>query len=286
MNKGLVKSTYTAWLLSDKQLLTAVAFICLYLYTISPIKECATFFNEPINLLEPIIAIIGNGYSIPIVTIAFLITIIDFPDISGNVGFVLIRTGRGKWYFNQLLFLIAAILTYIIALFIFSVIFTAGISFLINGWSNTVTNLELAVNQDLKNKHLLATIDLSILNNFRPYTALAYSVLLTVFQLILHGQLQIYLGIRFNRIVGILASVGILGIGLALWVASSNLKWIFPFAHLTIGWHYGKIFNETTLPLWVSFVYLIAANVILYILGQRNIKNKQFYLEANIDDQD
>lgn len=284
MNKGLIKSTYMAWLLSDKQLMTFVAFICIYLYTISPIKDCAAYFNEPINLLEPFITIIGNAYCIPIVSIAFLITIIDFPDIGNNATFVLIRTGRRKWYYNQMIFLIAAIFTYMIALFLFSIIFTSGISFMINGWSNTVNNLELEMYRDLKNKNLLATIDLSILNNFRPYTAIKYSIILTVLHLILHGQLQIYFSMKFNRIAGICSSIGILGIGLALWTASSNIKWIFPFANSTIGWHYDKYFNETLLPLWVSFAYLITLNIVLYIMGQVNVKKKQLYLEVNADD--
>lgn len=286
MNKGLVKSTYIAWLLNDKHILTAMVLICLNIYTIKPIIECASIFNEPINLLEPFITIIGNAYCIPIVVIAFLITIIDFPDMSGNIGFILIRTGRRRWYFNQLIFLIAAIATYIIILFVFSIIFTAGISFVANAWSNTVTNLESPIYEELKRKYFLATIDLSVLNNYRPYVAIRYSIILFVLQAFIHGQIQIFFSIRFNKIVGIIASIGTLGAGLALWAAESNVKWLFPFSHGTIGWHYGEIFKETFFPLWGSFVYLISANFILYIIGQINIKHKQFYLEGNVDDSD
>lgn len=284
MNKGLVRSTYISWLLNDKHILTFFMLICLNIYTIQPIIECAEIFNEPINLLEPFITIIGNAYCIPIVVIAFLITIIDYPDMSGNTGFILIRTGRIRWYLNQLLFLIAAIVTYIFILFVFSIIFTAGISFIANAWSNTVNNLERPEYQELKRKNFLATIDLSVLNNFRPYVAVRYSIILFILQVFIHGQIQIFFSVRFNKIAGVIASIGTLGAGLALWAAGSNFKWIFPFSHGTIGWHYGELFKETFFPLFGSFVYLIIINIILYIIGQINIKHKQFYLEVNVDD--
>lgn len=286
MNKGLIKSNYITWLLSDKQIMTAVSLMFLYMYTIMPLIEFAAIFNEPLGLFESYMTFLGNGYCMPIFIIALLITIIDFPDLNSNAGFVLMRTGRKKWYANQILFLFMAIITYMVILFVFSIIFTAGISFILNGWSNVTHNLQLSVNEDLKNKYPLATVDLSIINNFRPYAALVYSIILMVLQLLFHGQLQVFLTIRFNRIVGICSSIGVLGIGLALWASSSNLKWIFPLANSTIGWHYGKLYRETTFPLWISFAYFIVVNLVLYVLGQRNVKNKQFYLEANVDDQD
>jgi len=286
MNKGFVKSTYKAWLISDKQIFTAVSFICLYMYTISPIIECAALFGEPINLIEVYLTFIGNGFCIPLIIISFLISIIDFPDISANVGFVLIRLGRRKWYCSQLLFLLMSIAAYIALLFVFSVVFTFDISFIINGWSNTIYNLQLDAYADLKKKYPLANIDLSVLNNFRPYSALVYSLLLTALHLLFCGQLQMWLSIKLNRIVGICVSVGILGVGLVLWVTSSNLKWLFPFANSTVGWHYDKTFNITKFPLWTSFLYLLAVNMILYFLGLRSIKNKQLYLEVIADDRD
>lgn len=284
MNKGLIKSTYINWLLSNKQILTAVAFICLYMYTITPILELSEQFSEPINILEPFITIVGNMYCIPIVTIAFLITIIDFPDICNNVGFVLIRTGRRRWYLNQIIFLICAIITYLVALLIFSLIFTSGICFVLNGWSNVVRNLQLPTYEDLSRIYAMATIDLSILNNFRPYPAFAYSIILAILQLMAHGQLQIHCSMRYNRVIGICTSVSMLGLGLALWTAGSDLKWIFPFSNSTIGWHYDNYFNEALLPLWISFTYLIILNIVIYILGQINIKKKQMYLEVSSDD--
>lgn len=286
MNKGLVKSNYIAWLLSDKQIMTAVSLMFLYMYTIMPLIECSALFNEPLGLFEPYLTFLGNGYCMPIFIIALLITIIDFPEINNNAGFVLMRTGRKRWYANQIVFLLMVIITYMVILLIFSVVFTAGTSFILNGWSNVTNNLQLSANLNLKNKYPLATIDLSIINNFRPYAALVYSIILMVLQLLFHGQLQVFLTIRYNRIVGICSSIGILGIGLASWASSSNLRWIFPLANSTIGWHYNKLFRETEYPLWISFVYLVVINLIVYVLGQRSIKNKQFYLEGNVDDQD
>lgn len=286
MSRSFIKSTYITYLVNDKQFFTAVSFICLYMYAISPMVECAALFEEPINLFEVFLTFINNGFCIPLIIITFLVTIIDFPDIGRNAGFILIRSGRNKWYLNQLLFLLVTISGFLASLFIFSLIFVFGNSFVINGWSNVIRDLQLDLYLELRTKYPLAGIDLTVINNFRPYTALVYSLIFAVLQFLLYGQLQICFCMKFNRLVGICASFATLGMGLALWAASSGLKWLLPFANATIGWHYDQAFNLTLYPLWASFLYLLVANLLLYFFGQQIIKNKQLYLEVIADDRD
>ncbi len=276
--KGLLHSTYLRWLKSDKQMVVAVCLICLYMYVITPLQTCMEFFqNEPLQVLEPFLTFLCNSYCMPIFMLGFLVTVIDFPDLSGNAVFVIARLGKKRYLRSQLCFLGAAIFSYLLLLLLFSLIFTGMQSYLVNGWSNVMTNLQKELYIDLKIQYPLATIDLSVLNHFRPYMALIYSLLLTSLNLLLHGQLQIFLTVRFHRMVGITASILLLGGGLVAWASNSWVKWLFPLAHATIGWHYDPLYQQTLLPIWISFAYLIIGNILFYLAAQYAIRKKQLY---------
>lgn len=281
MKRGMVKSAYISWLKNDKQIFFGVLLICLYMYVISPLILCSDMMKEPLCFIEPYMVFVGNGFCIPLLVISFLVTIIDFPDTGGNLAFFLYRCGRRKWYNNQLIFLMIAIVTFLFLIFLFSLVFTTERSFVANGWSNTVTNLNNENIEEyklLKEKYPLAVTDLSIINHFQPYNAAAINTILTIFMLLFHGQIQMCLSLKFNKSIGCVTSLAVLGIGLLTWAASSKYMWLFPLANSTIGWHYDKLFQETIYSPLFSFIYMLLMNAILYILGLLIIKNKQFYL--------
>ena len=280
-----VRSVYLTWLRSDKQIITAVAFICLHIYVILPLKECAAAFgNEPLQFLEPFLTMLCNVFCMPIVILAFLVSIIDFPDISGNVTFVLVRIGRTRWYLAQVLFLTVSIVTFMTVLFVFPLIFTGGQSYLLNGWSNVALNLQNDLYLELHMRYPLASVDLSIINHFRPLSTMGLSLLLTFLDLLLHGQIQMFLSLRFNKAVGVISSVLALGFGLVTWAAQTPMRWLLPFSHGTIGWHYDKLFQITEMPVTVSLIYLIVGNVFLFMLSTYLLRKKQLWLGGNEHD--
>lgn len=281
MKPGLIKSTYIAWVKNDKQIIFMFLLVCLYMYVISPLIICSEYMAQPLCFVEPYMSFVGNGFCMPLIVMIFLVTIIDFPDISGNITFVLHRSGRMKWYNNQLVFLVLSIISFIIILFVFSIVFTGRISFITNGWSNTMINLNnesIEEYRNLKSTYPLAVTDLSMINHFRPYNAAVYNTILMILMLMFHGQLQMCLSVCFNKGVGCITSLSVIGLGLLTWAASSKLKWIFPLANSTVGWHYDKLFQETIFPHQLSLVYMIIINILIYFVGSIIIKRKQFYL--------
>lgn len=287
MKTGMIRSLFISWLKNDKQVFSLVLLIWLYMYVISPLKTCSEYMQQPLCFAETFMSFIGNGFCMPLIALAFLVITIDYPDISGNVTFVLHRCGRKKWYNNQLFFLILAVIIYLLFLFIFSIVFTGTYSFVTNGWSNVIINLNkesIEEYRQLKITYPFAATDLSIINHFRPYTALFYNTILAILMLVFHGQLQMCLSVRFNKAVGCVSSIAILGLGLMSWVASDKLKWFFPLANSTIGWHYDELYQKTLYPVEYSFVYMIALNIILYIIGVNIVHKKQFYLGGNTYD--
>lgn len=275
---SLLKSDFIRWLKSDKQILLALCYICFSMYVIVPMRDFASVFDEPLNIFEAYLTFLGNGFSMIIIIIVFMFLIIDFPDLSANSIFILSRTGRKRWLNNQLAFVYLAAATYMLLIFLFSIVTTADISFAANGWSNVLYEINMTENTDMKIQNALAVLDTSIFNNFRPYEALLYNSILMFLQITFFGQLQICLTVRFNKIIAIFVNMLFIVAGVILWNAGSWLKWFFTISNSTVGWHNDGFFSKSFYPLWASFAYMIGLNLIIYISSNRFVKNRSFML--------
>lgn len=274
----MVQSNYLSWIKNDKQIITVFLFICLYVYTIQPFMEYSAGFNEPVNFVEAYMIFIGNGYVIPLLVLTFLVLMIDFPDISGNAAFLLIRTGRKRWYDVQTVSVICMAASFLVSLVVFSVVLVIKDAYIADAWSNSVRMIHLERNQDLKINNLMAVLDMSIIHNFTPYKAMLEGSILILLYLMFAVQFQMVLSLKYNKMVGICVNLIILGMGLALWSVDNPAKWIFPLANSTIGWHYGEVLNETRCPMIVSFLYMIGINVITYFTGLKIMRKKALTL--------
>lgn len=269
-------SEYIKWLKNDKQIFCGFALICLYVLSISPMKEYAAMFGEPVNILEPYMAFITNVLCVSVTVLTFAVLMIDFPDISANETFVIIRTGRARWYRSQVGFVVMAEVTVLAVLLLFGIIAINPVGFVADVWSNSsklIHSPDMEI-MNFKGKNPFCYIDMSVMTNFSVTKAAIVSSLLMILYLTFSSQLQMTLALRFNRIIGLAANLLVLGAGMALQLVDINLRWLLPFAHSTVGLHYDELFNETRFPIWGSFVYLIVANTLLYFLGRRVMQNK------------
>lgn len=282
---GIAFSEYVKWLKNDKQIIFLFTLICLYMFSISPMKEYIAMFGEPVNALEPYVTFITNVFCVPVITLTFAVLMIDFPDISANATFVLIRTGRARWYRSQVGFVIMAAATMLAILFVFGIIAIQPQGFVGNVWSNSakLVNAQTMETNFFRSTNPLSYLDLSVMTNFSVVGAVAVCSLLTVLHLTFCAQLQMTLALRFNRIIGLAANLLTLGAGMALQIIGLKICWLLPFAHSTAGKHYDELFNEVILPVWGSVLYLVAANILMYFLGVRVIKRKNLSLMSKED---
>lgn len=280
---SIFKSEYIKWLKSDKQLMTAFSMIFLYMYSLEIINKYSAEMGEPINLFEPLAIFMSNLYIIPILVLTFAVLMIDFPDISANSTFMLIRSGRTKWYSGQIAFVYVAAASFIGIFFIYTAIFTQQNAFVANVWSNAERLINSLSYSRLKNDSPMAYLDLSIINNYTVLTATVYGAALMMLLLALSSQLQMVLSLKFNKMIGLLGNAAILALGMVTWWADSPAKWLFPLAHSTVIYHYDELFNKVNFPISGSFAYLAAANVAVYFLGRRVIKRKNLSLMSKED---
>ncbi|MCM1009124.1 MAG: hypothetical protein NC485_14645 [Ruminococcus flavefaciens] len=275
---NMVKSEYIKWLKGDKQIITAFSLICLYMYVLEPIKKYSVDLGEPVNVIEPFIIFLTNGFCIPIIIMTFTVLMIDFPDISGNSTFLLIRTGRTKWYKSQVIFVVVSAVSFIFLLLIFSILLMADSAFSANIWSNTERLINNAQYIQLRNQYPLSVLDLSVINNFSVIKATLYAIILTILYLVFTAQFQMTLSLRFNKMIGLCGNLLIIGLGLLSWAGDSKLKWLLPLSHSTIGWHYDELYNKTQFPIFLSLLYMIAINIFIYAAGKRVMQKKMLTL--------
>ena len=282
---GIAFSEYIKWLKNDKQIIFLFTLICLYMFSVTPMKDYIAMFGEPVNALEPYLTFITNVFCVPVITLTFAVLMIDFPDISANATFVLIRAGRAKWYRSQVGFVIISAVTMLAALFVFGVITIQPQGFVGGVWSNSakLINSQTMDTINFRSINPLSYLDLSVMTNFSVVGAVALGSLLTVLHLTFCAQLQMTLALRFNRITGLAANLILLGAGMALQIIGLKICWLFPFAHSTAGKHYDELFNEMIFPIWGSVFYLVAANILMYFIGVSVIKRKNLSLMSKED---
>ncbi len=276
-------SEYIKWLKSDKQLAAALTFLCLYLYLLTPLREAAQEIGEPVNIFEPFITFCTNIFCMPLITVCFTAMMIDFPDISANATFVLIRAGRKRWYCAQIRFVILSAATFLAALLIFSMAVISSDAFFGDVWSNVAKIINGPNYFVFRGENPLSYPDMTAITNFAPIKAVILSTILALLHLTLSAQLQMAFTLKFNKLVGTAVSIAVLGAGMALQYAETPAKWLLPLAHSTVAGHYDSLFNEMYFPIWSSALYLVAANIAMYFIGVRVIKRKNLSLMSKED---
>ena len=235
------------------------------------------------NILEPYMIFITNIYCVSIVVLTLSVLLVDFPDISANATFILIRTGRARWYRCQAGFVILAATSLLILLMVFGIVAISPVAFYANVWSNSAKLITGIEHSTFRSQNPLSYPDMSVMSNFSVFIAVTVSSLLMILYMSFSALLQMALTLRYHKIVGLAVNLILLGAGMALHLADTSLKWILPFAHSTVGWHYDELFNETKFPIWGSVAYLLIANIAVYLLGIRVIKKKNLALISKED---
>lgn len=97
------RAEFIKWICDARMMILGVLLIFIYSFAIEPLKSNAELMGEPLNILEPFIAIANSGAILLIIPLIFLTLIADFPKIDTNTVFYIMRVGRLNWLFGQLL---------------------------------------------------------------------------------------------------------------------------------------------------------------------------------------
>ena len=254
-----------------------VLLIFIYNFAITPLLQNAEKMNEPLNMLEPFIAVANSGAVLMIIPLVFMTLIADFPKIDNNTVFYIMRIGRKNWLTGQIIKLVMMAASYLAVIFVGSVVPMLTKGFWYNGWSNVVTNFKNVFPEQSMNFGTQLVPE-NLYNQLTVFEAAVKSYLLVFAYLMIIGLILLALSLIKHKTLGFVACGAVIALGTAFCSIKTVLMWTMPMANSIIWLHFTKYFRVPEVSITFSVVYLVtfvlALIIFCYIMiGRFNYDN-------------
>lgn len=259
------KTEYIKWICDARMIILAVLLIFIYSFAIEPLLLNAELMNEPLNILEPFIAISNSWAILLIVPLVFLTLIADYPKIDTNTVFYIIRIGRLNWLLGQILKLIFMAITYLAVIFFGAVIPMLTKGFWYNGWSNVATGF-VKMFPDKRGNFGVQLLPENLYNQISVFKAAVQSYLLVFAYLMIIGLLLLVFSLVKRKTAGFVFCGVIISLGTAFCSIKTSLMWTMPMGNSIIWLHYTKYFKEPVMSMGFSVAYLTIFIAVLLIM--------------------
>lgn len=269
---SVAKTEFIGWITDPRIIILGVLIIFIKTLAIDPLAVRAEKFGEKLIFFEPFIAVGNSGMLAMFIPLVYMVLMSDYPKLHGNSMFFISRTGKRNWLLGQILFLIAAIITFLFIIFLSSVLISGGRFGA--SWSDAVTKYNSRFPDEAFNfdSQLLPS---NLYNQIPMITAVIQTfVLMSAYLLSL--SLIIYLfKIIFCNSSGFAAAAAVIAAGVVTTSLYSELRWAFPMANTIVWLHYEEILKTPIYPVWCSFAYfglLLATLTVLNFFALRRLK--------------
>lgn len=250
---------YVEWITNPRMIVCLVLLVMIREVVILPMKELAADMGQPINAIEPAIAVANSGILLLLMPLVYLVIMADFPRVSGNTYFYLTRIGRLNWIFGQMLFQLISLLTYLVFVVVSTMIQTISFSYMINGWSLVVTtNDGLNAVNDL--------LPINIYNQMTPYRAFAESYLLLFLFFILCSSVMLLAALYGRKTLAFWTVMLTVAAGIVFCALKSKWMWVFPVSHSILWIHFQTYYRKYVLSPTVSILGLLLLIVVVYVV--------------------
>ena len=271
------KTEYIKWVCDARMVILGVLLIFIYNFAITPLLQNAEKMNEPLNMLEPFIAVANSGAVLMIIPLVFMTLIADFPKIDNNTVFYIMRIGRKNWLTGQIIKLVMMAASYLAVIFVGSVVPMLSKGFWYNGWSNVVTNFKNVFPEQSMNFGVQLVPE-NLYNQLTVFEAAVKSYLLVFAYLMIIGLILLALSLIKHKTLGFVSCGAVIALGTAFCSIKTSLMWTMPMANSIIWLHFTKYFRVPEVSITFSVVYLVtfvlALIVFCYIMiGRFNYDN-------------
>lgn len=227
------RAEFIKWICDARMIILGVLLIFIYSFAIEPLKSNAELMGEPLNILEPFIAIANSGAILLIIPLVFLTLIADFPKIDTNTVFYIMRVGRLNWLFGQLLKLIFMALSYLAVIFLGAVLPMLSDGFWYNGWSNVATKFASRFPEHSGNFGVQLLPE-NLYNQLTVFSAAVQSYLLVFAYLMIIGLILLSFSLVKHKTVGFVLCGAVISLGTAFCSIKTTLMWTMPMANSII----------------------------------------------------
>lgn len=274
---SLARNEWVKWVCRSRMLLILLLVVFAYSFVIQPLLQRAEKMGEPLNMLEPLIAIGNSSVLVLILPLVFLVLMCDYPRIDGSTMFTMYRIGRGNWMLGQILFGILSVITYLGTVYVICTAFIMGKTYFYNGWSMVVKKYNVLYPEEAQS---LASqlIPGNLYNQFTPYSVAIQTYVLLFSYLLLLILILLFFQQRKQRAIGFIVVVAVISFGVLFTVLKSDAMWIFPMANSLVWLHYTELMKEAVLPEWCSYIYFGVGILIMLIANMLAVR------KMNIDE--
>ncbi|SDB58889.1 hypothetical protein SAMN02910317_03105 [Ruminococcaceae bacterium FB2012] len=261
------RTEFIKWVCDARMIILGVLVIFIYTFAIEPLLKNAEEMGEPLNMLEPFIAIANSGAILLIISLVFLTLIADFPKIDTNTVFYIIRVGRMNWLLGQIIKLVMMALSYLAFIFAGAVIPMLSKGFWYNGWSNVATQYAVRFPEKTGNFGVQLLPE-NLYNQLSVFSAAIQSYLLVFAYLMIVGLLLLAFSLVKKKTMGFVLCGAVISLGTTFCSIKTELMWSMPMANSIIWLHFTKYFRQPVVSLTFSIIYLctfIAALIVLCV---------------------
>lgn len=281
--KNVAATEYVKWICNPRMIILLCMLIYIYDYIILEMKGASADMGSTCSVFEPFLAIGNSALLLLLLPIIFITLLGDFPKTDGNTMFYICRTGKQNWIFGQILFVIMAEITYLVSVFVFSVLFSLTFSNVSWKWSDAVTKYVYKYPE--RRGSLMANLLTNRLyNNLELGKTMFYTTTLMFLNLLFIAMVLLVGFAIGKRMVGIVAGCVILCVGTTLSVTDSNIKWLFPTANATCWMHYDNYLNKQIYDIRFSYIYYFLMIVSLIIIAVSMIEHYDFSKVTDMED--
>ena len=255
---------FVKWVCDARMVIVAVLLIFINNFAVSPLTNNAELMGEPLNILEPFIAVANSEILILIIPIVFLTLIADYPKVDTNTVFYIVRIGRANWFVGQILKLVFMIISYLAVIFLGTVLPMLSKGFWYNGWSNVATGFVKMFPDRRGGVELLPE---NLYNQLSVFEAAVKSYLLVAAYLMIIGLILLVFSLFKRKTMGFIICGGMISLGMAFSAIRTNLMWTMPMANSITWLHYTKYFKKPIMPMSFSVIYLLVLIAVLLVFG-------------------
>ncbi|MDR2589475.1 MAG: hypothetical protein LBC71_00565 [Oscillospiraceae bacterium] len=267
------RSEFLRWITNPRIIIVGILIVCIYTLAVEPLLERVERFGEPLNMLEPFIAVGNSGILVMLMPCVFIILISDFPVINpGTLPFI-IRAGKHNWFFGQMLFMIICIIVFILIIFVSCALMSQGT--FSSHWSDTVTKFN-AEFPDEMHHYASELLPSNLYNQVHIFTALFTTILMMVLYFIFLALILCIAKMLYLHSAGIFSVFSIISLGVMTTALRSPLMWIFPMANTIVWLHYHEILRQPVRLISTSILYFAVLITVSTVINLIILKRLQF----------
>ena len=266
---AVARTEWLKWVFNPRMIIIPVLVAFIYSYAISPLLERAEKMGQPLNILEPLIAVGNSGMLTLLIPIVFMTLMSDFPRTDGSTVFMISRTGRINWTIGQMMFAVLSAVTFLASIYVMCTAFLINKAFIADGWSMVVKRYD-SIYPDEAENFASQLVPGNLYNQMTPFSSAIQTYLfLFMYLLIITLIMLLFYQIK-QKGLGFLAVGGIIGFGTLFTSIYSKIMWLFPMANAIVWLHYTDIFRKEKVSMEYSYAYylffitaLVTVNIVI-----------------------